>query len=53
MLISFTVNFLIVLSAAKMATGFAQNPTWIKVQKWFMASILTGLALKMALAKSK
>ncbi|MEN9609375.1 MAG: hypothetical protein RLZZ628_189 [Bacteroidota bacterium] len=51
--ISFTINFLIVLSAAKMAVWFAQNPTWIKIQKWFMASILVGLALKMALTKSK
>lgn len=51
--ISFTINFLIVLSAAKMATWFAQNPIWLKIQKWFMASILTGLAIKMVLTKAK
>lgn len=52
-LISFSVNFLIVLTAAKVATFFSNNPAWIKVQKWFMASILTYLALKMAVSKAK
>lgn len=53
MCVSFTVNFLIVLSAAQMSFWFSQNPFWVKVQKWFMASVLSGLALKMALDKSK
>ena len=52
-IISFIVNFLIVISAAKMASWFAKKPLWIKVQKWFMASILTGLAIKMAFTKAK
>ncbi len=52
-LISFTVNFLIVLSAAKMAGWFSKKPIWIRIQKWFMASVLTGLAVKMAFAKAK
>ncbi len=52
-LVSFSVNFLIVLTAAKVATFFSNNPVWIKVQKWFMASILTYLALKMAVSKAK
>ncbi len=51
--VSFTVNFLIVLSAAKISHFFREQPSWVKVQKWFMASILTGLALKMALTKAK
>ena len=51
--ISFSINFLIVVSAAKMASWFAKNPLWLKIQKWFMASILSGLAIKMALAKAK
>ncbi|MBT2621203.1 LysE family translocator [Chryseobacterium sp. ISL-6] len=50
---SFTVNFIIVLTAAKAASFFAKNPIWIKVQKWFMASVLTFLAVKMALSKAK
>lgn len=50
---SFTVNFIIVLTAAKAASFFAKNPIWIKAQKWFMASVLTFLAVKMALSKAK
>ena len=53
MCVSFSVNFLIVLSAVKMSFWFSQNPFWVKVQKWLMASVLSGLALKMALDKSK
>ncbi|QEE48472.1 LysE family translocator [Flavobacterium alkalisoli] len=52
-LISFAINFLIVISAAKMAKWFADKPIWLRVQKWFMASVLTGLAVKMLLTKSK
>lgn len=52
-LVSFSVNFLIVLTAAKVALFFNNNPSWIKVQKWFMASVLTYLAVKMAFSKAK
>ncbi|CAM2900111.1 LysE family translocator [Chryseobacterium flavum] len=52
-LISFSVNFLIVLTAAKAAVFFSQNPVWIKVQKWFMAGILTFLAIKIAFSKAR
>lgn len=51
--VSFTVNFIIVLTAAKVALFFSKKPSWLKVQKWFMASVLTGLAVKMAFSKSK
>ena len=52
-IISFTVNLLIVISAAKMASWFSRKPIWLRIQKWFMASVLTGLAVKMALTKAK
>ncbi len=52
-IISFSVNLLIVISAAKMASWFSKKPIWLRVQKWFMASVLTGLAVKMALTKAK
>ncbi len=52
-IISFCINLLIVISAAKMAMWFSKNPIWIRVQKWFMASVLTGLAVKIAFAKAK
>ncbi len=51
--VSFIVNFIIVISAAKMATFISGKPLWIKLQKWFMASVLTGLAVKLAFAKAK
>lgn len=53
MSISFTINFIIVLSAAKISGFFGTNPGWLRVQKWFMASVLTGLAVKMAFTKAK
>ena len=53
MLVSFSINLLIVLTAAKVAEWFAKNPFWIRVQKWFMASVLSALAIKMALDKGK
>ncbi|WP_127125169.1 LysE family translocator [Pseudoflavitalea rhizosphaerae] len=53
MSISFSVNFMIVLSAAGLSLWFNRNPSWLKMQKWFMASVLTGLAVKMAFTKAK
>lgn len=52
-LISATVNFIIVITAAKMASWFSKKPLWVRVQKWFMASVLTGLAVKMAFTKAR
>lgn len=52
-IISFSFNFLIVISAAKMAVSFARHPFWLSIQKWFMASVLAGLAFEMALTKAK
>ncbi|SMC69071.1 LysE family translocator [Pedobacter africanus] len=51
--ISFSVNLIIVLSAARAALFFAGNPLWMRAQKWVMASILASLAVKMALTKEK
>lgn len=51
LLISATVNLLIVLSAARMARWFQARPSYIKLQKWVMASILTSLAVRMAIDK--
>ena len=53
LMVSAAVNFLIVMSAARMARWFQARPTYIRVQKWLMASILTGLAVRMALDKGK
>ena len=52
-LVSFSVNFLIVLSAAKISVFFVKSPVWLKVQKWVMAGVLSSMAVKMALSKVK
>jgi threonine/homoserine/homoserine lactone efflux protein len=52
-IVSFSVNFMIVVSAAKVASFFTAKPAWLKVQKWFMAGVLTSMALKMAFSKAK
>jgi threonine/homoserine/homoserine lactone efflux protein len=47
--ISFTFNLLIALSAAGVASWFARKPTWLAMQRYFMGSVLGGLALRLAL----
>lgn len=49
--ISFTFNLLIALSAAAIAGWFARKPAWLAAQRWFMASVLGGLALRLALER--
>lgn len=51
--ICFCVQFIIIMMASKAALFFATKPSWIKLQKYFMASVLTGLAVKMAFTKTK
>jgi threonine/homoserine/homoserine lactone efflux protein len=51
--ICFCVQLVIVMMASKAAAFFAKKPFWIKWQKYFMASVLTGLAVKMAFTKTK
>ncbi|GAA0544093.1 LysE family translocator [Chitinophaga japonensis] len=51
LMVSFSVNFIIVLLAARVTRWFAVHPKWIRLQKWLMAGVLSGLAVKMALAK--
>lgn len=44
--ISVTVNVLIVLSASRIAKLLTGQPLMIKLQKWLMATVLTGLAVR-------
>ena len=46
--VSFTVNLLIALSAAKLAAWFLRNPRWLAAQRYFMGFVLAGLALRIA-----
>lgn len=52
-ILCFSVNLIIIMMASRAAMFFSKKPSWLKVQKWFMASVLTGLAVKMALTKTK
>jgi threonine/homoserine/homoserine lactone efflux protein len=47
--VSFAVNLLIILSAARLAAWFARNPLWLAVQRFFMGFVLGGLAIRLAL----
>lgn len=51
--VSFIVNLLIVLAASRVAAWFGTRPTWLRVQRWLMASVLTGLATRLALERQK
>jgi threonine/homoserine/homoserine lactone efflux protein len=46
---SFTVNLMIALSAAGIASWFSRHPTWLATQRYVMGSVLAALAFKLAL----
>ena len=46
--ISFSVNLLIALSAASIARWFAQNPGWLAAQRYAMGSVFIALAWRLA-----
>lgn len=45
--ISVSVNASIVVMAGGIATFLATRPTWATVQRWFMGTVLAGLAVRM------
>jgi threonine/homoserine/homoserine lactone efflux protein len=51
--VSSTVNFLIILGAARLAAWFARNPFWLAAQRWFMGLVLGGLAVRLALEERR
>lgn len=50
---SMLVNSLIILAAGTIAGFLAQRPTWQKLQRWLMGTVLTGLAVRMMLEGRK
>ncbi|EIC86737.1 LysE family translocator [Serratia sp. M24T3] len=46
-MISFCVNALIALSAGYIAAFLAGRPLWTLIQRWLMATVLSGLAVRM------
>jgi threonine/homoserine/homoserine lactone efflux protein len=51
--VSASVNFMIVLMAGTIAAFLATRPTWLKVQRYFMATVLGGLAVRLAFEQRK
>jgi threonine/homoserine/homoserine lactone efflux protein len=51
--ISFVLNLLIALSAAGMASWFAQNPAWLAIQRYFMGFVLGALAVRLLLEQRR
>ncbi|HEK3002543.1 LysE family translocator [Proteus mirabilis] len=47
-IISIAVNALVVVTAGAIAGFFIQRPRWALIQRWFMATILGVLAIKLA-----
>ena len=46
--VSFSVNLLIALLAAGIASWFSRNPTWLAIQRYFMGFIPGALAVRLA-----
>ncbi|WP_129667942.1 LysE family translocator [Phytoactinopolyspora endophytica] len=51
--IALLVNALIVVFAGGLATFLAKRPTWLRVQRYFMGTVLGGLAVKLALDRGR
>jgi threonine/homoserine/homoserine lactone efflux protein len=47
-LVSLTVNTIIVMAAGSMALFLTQKPTWAAAQRWLMGTVLVGFAVRMA-----
>lgn len=46
--ISVSVNATIAITAGSIAVFLAGRPTWLKIQRWLMGTVLAGLAVRMA-----
>jgi threonine/homoserine/homoserine lactone efflux protein len=46
--ISVSVNAMIALTAGSITGFLSARPTWLKVQRWLMGTVLAGFALRMA-----
>ncbi|WP_343596835.1 LysE family translocator [Acinetobacter sp.] len=48
-IVSVSVNALIVLSAGSIALFLQKKPFWANIQRWFMGTVLAGLAIRILL----
>jgi threonine/homoserine/homoserine lactone efflux protein len=51
--VSLSVNTVIALTAAGIATWFARNPTWLATQRYFMGTVLGALAVRLAMEQRR
>ena len=51
--IAITVNGLIALGAGSIARFLSRRPSWLRVQRWVMGTVLAGLAIKLATDRSR
>jgi len=52
-IVSFSVNLALILSAARLAAWFAKNPLWLAAQRLVMGFVLAGLAVRLALQERR
>jgi threonine/homoserine/homoserine lactone efflux protein len=52
-LVSVSVNAMIVIAAGSLAAFLATRPTWLRLQQWVMGMALGGFAIRMALEGRK
>jgi threonine/homoserine/homoserine lactone efflux protein len=51
--ISLTVNAMVACAAGSIAAFLATRPTWARAQRWLMGCMLGGLAVRMAVERSR
>ncbi len=51
--ISLSVNYMIIQGAGRVSSWFNQQPFWRRAQRWLMATVFGGLAFKLALSDRK
>ena len=51
--VSLSVNTCIVVGAGALSAWFARRPIWLRLQSWFMATVLGALALRLALDRAR
>lgn len=51
--IALTLNCVIVLCAGQIADWLAQRPAWLRLQRWFMATVLGALAIRLVADRAR
>ena len=51
--VSLAVNACIVVSAGALSSWLARRPIWLRLQSWFMATVLGALAVRLATERAR